>query len=198
MPSPTRTASSSQPRRRRNPRQRDQQISDDAYGGHRHAMKDCVRTMVHDTAVPLVIDAARLGTGVVVDFQRQPGNHHSGKGEQNDHVAHKISCLVIVTCEGPAKTWPSREADQLPSQPLCDVVQSICLCAGFTPVCCSLCCAWVSACPSCKRSPAAYRRVAAATASTIARCPRTGTVSGTSRPTARTGISACSFRPRQL
>ena len=74
--------------------------------------------MVHDPAVPFVVDAARLGTGVVVDFQRQSGNHHTGKGEQNDHVAHKISCLVIVTCEDlPGLFGQRREADRLPSQP---------------------------------------------------------------------------------
>ncbi len=71
-------------------------------------MKDSVWTMVHDPAIPFVVDAARLGTGIIMYFQRQPGNHHASEGEQNDYVAHNISRLVIVTWQDLATAlWPT-------------------------------------------------------------------------------------------
>src|SRR5271157_3327575 len=172
---------------------RDEQISGDADRCNRHAVQYSVRTVVHDAAVPLIIDTARLGTGIVVDFQRQPGNHHSGKGEQDDQVAHEISCPEIVTCKGPANPSQRLAANGPANGPAaitltCDVVQSPWLCAGSLPVCCLRCCVSGSPCLSCNRNPTVCPHAAGATASTTARCPRAGMASEAAQPTVRTGV----------
>src|SRR5579884_434735 len=86
-----------QPRNRRNQQQfmalgqrknRDDCISGNADRRYRKTMHHRIAAMVHNAAVPVSIDVARLYVGRVVDAQRQDGNDDSRNGKKCNDVTH--------------------------------------------------------------------------------------------------------------
>jgi len=65
-----------------------QQVAGNADGCNRNMQHFRKRTMVHNAAVPLGVDVARLGVCRVVDLESQRGNHDAGNGKEGDEVAH--------------------------------------------------------------------------------------------------------------
>lgn len=68
---------------------RQQRVTQDAHGCDRNTLKVCVRqdrvlAMVHDAAIPLLIDATRRGLRVVVFAKRECGDYNSRKAEHDD------------------------------------------------------------------------------------------------------------------
>jgi hypothetical protein len=79
------------------PRQREyaqQQVARDADSRHRDVEKQGVRAVVHDAAIPVIVNRARLRARVVVNTQRERGHAKAGESEQNEDRTHRRKAIL--------------------------------------------------------------------------------------------------------
>jgi len=79
------------------PRQREhseQQIARDPDVCYWDAMDHRERAVIHNAAIPVIVDGAWLGASVVVHLERKGGNHESGEGEDDKKRTHRRRTIL--------------------------------------------------------------------------------------------------------
>jgi nicotinate-nucleotide adenylyltransferase len=70
------------------------QITRNPNGSYRDAMDHCERAVVHDAAIPVIVDGAGLCASVVVHLERKRRNHNSGEGEDDEKWTHSRTAIL--------------------------------------------------------------------------------------------------------
>jgi hypothetical protein len=85
---------------------REQEVSGNADGGDGNVVHLSEGAVVDDAAVPVLIDGAGLGAGVVVNFEGEGGVDNAGQSNEEDEVAHDLSILFDR-----GRVWPAARMD---------------------------------------------------------------------------------------